>query len=258
MTKSILKRLSIPFLIACLIGLIYNIVMIVITSYNTAISYPIELWIYSGDLFVFTYPIFCSVPFCWLLYYERKNGYLNFVHSRISLKKYFSTHYLCGSFLTFACIFFISFSGLIVALYFVKPQVLMPDDYGNMLRNLFGAEQIDMPLLYGFLLSVWRGFLGILMYTFSFLLSMISKHLFVVLTGAFIYSILENFLTGIIGYSIFSILTSFYPDRMNWEAFSVSPMLALLIGPAVLIVICVILSVYLVRSRRKENEIAFR
>lgn len=253
MAKSILKRLSTPFLFACLIGLIYNIIMIVITSYNSAVSYPIELWLYSGDLFVFTYPIFCSVPFCWLLYYERKNGYLNFVHSRISLKKYLSRHYLCGEFLTFVCIFFISFSGLIIALYFVEPQIVMPDNYENVLGNLFGTVQINQPLLYGFLLSIWRGFIGSLMYTFSFLLSLISNHLFVILTGSFIYSILENFLTGIIQYSIFSICTSFYPDRMNWEAFSADPLLALAIGPIVLIVICILLLGYIVWSRRKEN-----
>lgn len=252
MTKSILKRLSIPFIIACVIGLIYYAVMLIVTSRNTAISYPIELWIYSGDLFVFTYPLFCSVPFCWLMYYERRRGYLNFVHSRISLKKYFTVHYLCGGLLAFLCIFFISFSGLILALFCIEPQVVIPD-YGNMIRNLFGSVKINQPLLYGFLLSAWRGFIGLLMYTFSYLLSLSSKHLFVILTGAFIYSIIENFLTGILQCSIFSICTSFYPERMNWEAFSISPILALATGPLILIIVCAFLTLYVVSSRRREN-----
>lgn len=257
MAQSILKRLSIPFVVSCIIGLIYNIVTITITSFNSVIAYPIELWLYSNELLDFIYPVFCTVPFCWILYYERKNGYLSYVHTRVSLKKYLSTHYLCGAGLAFATLFFISFSGAVIGIYIIQPHVV--DEYPDFINaNLYGTMQVYQPLLYGFLLSLWRGLIGVLMYTFSFLLSLISKHLFIILTGAFLYSILENFVTALTISSFYSICTSFDPNNMNWDIYPYAPELALMVGPLILLAICAVLAVYYTKKKGKENEISFR
>lgn len=255
MSRTIYKRLMVPFLISCSIGLIYNIISILMISMNTLIIYPIESWIYANELFNLIYPIFCSIPFCWILYYEFENGYVNFVHTRINLKRYFQTHYICGMILAFSCIFFISFSGVIIALYFIKPAIVMEST--DMLSNLFAGMQMNQPLIYGFLLSLWRGFIGVLMYTLGFLLAFLSEHLLVILAGPFIYSILENFVTAILGMPIFSISSSFDPNRMNYAAFSISPPeVTLLIGPAILIIICFFMYIHinkdaLIRSKEK-------
>lgn len=250
---NVLKRLLFPFIIACTIGFIYNIVSIWITAGDTVIYYPLQLWKNSSEIFNLIYPLFSALPFCWILYYEKKNGYLNFVSARIPLKSYLSTHYFGGALLSFFCMIFISISGLILSLYIIEPQ-FVEEFHNEFAGSLLEEMKLSNPLVYGLLLSLWRGFISILMYSFGFFLSLISKHLFIILTGSFIYSILENFATALMGCPVLSICTAFEPSRMNFKNASIPSEVAVFVGPAILIIICLcgLLPYYIVQEK-KEN-----
>lgn len=251
--KSVFKRLLIPFIIACLIGLIYNIISIMLTASSVMIYYPLQMWQNSNELLSLIYPVFSTIPFCWILYYERKNGYLYFVSTRTSIKKYLINHYICGAFMGFACMFFISFSGLLLSLFIIQPQFVEATNE-ILTGSLWGEMQIETPLLYGFLLSLWRGYISILMYTFGYLISLISNHLFVILTGGFIYSILENFATALLNCPAYSLCTSFEPNRIDFTSVPLSPSVSIIIGPTILLLVCccVLLPYYIIQEK-KEN-----
>lgn len=256
MMQSILKRLSMPFGLACIIGIIMEVALIIYTVFDHVLELPIMAWVYSSDFFALVYPIFCSVPFCWIIYYEKKDGYFNYVHTRIEIEKYLQTHYLCGSLMAFICVFVISFLGALISTCFVKPiypSLDWENDINEILRSFMGKMIINQPLLYGLLLSLWRGFIGMLIYTFSFLISLISRHLLVILTGGFIYAILENFVTAMMGCSNISLCYAFDPSSLNWDCFSLSPYISMLIGPLVLSLFCIILFKNYVKQRGIEN-----
>lgn len=250
--RYLLKKYIVPFSISSMVGVMINVVSIFIKRANSVIEYPIMAWIYSLDLLAFIYPIFCSVPFCWLIFHERKNNFRFFIQNRKNLKKHYSSHWICGAFLSFASLFVISISGAILSLslnpiYHVERPSIVSD-------YLMGDLLVNDPLVYAFLISLLRGVIGILMFSLGYIFSMHSKYIFIVLTVPFVYSILENFCTSVFGISNFSIISSFYPESLNWDAFSVSPYISIFIGPAILTVFCLITKVYFV-FRKADNDV---
>lgn len=253
MIRKMVFQMRFPLLIAYIAGVLCYFVNIIIVSNTVAISHPIQTWVFSSELFGFVYPLFCSLPFGWIFYYECKNGYLKFVHTRMPLKKYVFCRYLSGAIMTFLLLAFISLSALLISLFIIEPRVLMERlNYIN--GNPFAEFQIINPLAYGLLLSLWRGIIGTAFFTLTFMLSLISKHLLIILTGAFVYSILENFITAVIGLPVFSICTSFDPERIDFNYFNYNPVVALLVGPSVLFVVNLAVFVYYKWSKRKEDE----
>ncbi len=61
------------------------------------------------------------------------------------------------------------------------------------------------------------------------------------MTGAFIYSIAENYITANLGVPELSICTSYYPNRLVSEMITFPK---LMVGPLIMIVIIVILYIY--------------
>lgn len=251
MTKQILKRLSVPFAVACTVGMIAEIIAVIWKTRDSVSVYRINAWVSANEFLTLTYPIFVTLPFCHILYYENKNGYFNYVQTRVSLKTYLLHHYACGAVMAAACIFLITFSGMLTG-FFVKPLYMEEPQLSQYASDFMGLTKIYHPLLYGITLSLWQSVIGTLMYTFGFLLSLNSRHLFVILTGGFIYSFLENFITAVLGCSNFSLCYSFYPDGLNWAYFPVSPYLSLLAGPTVLALVCGGLLRHYITQRRRE------
>lgn len=248
------EKLRLSFFAATIFGIFLSLVTIVVKVYSSVIELPILSWIYSIDVFTFVYPALCSVPFCWLLFYERKNNYQFFIRTRINIKKYYRMYWLTGALLALVCIFTISFSGAVISL-IIKPIHQTTDIRDLSSQFLLGSIMETAPLLYAFIISPWRGFIGILLFSLSYILSKHSRNLFIALTGPFIYSILENFVTAVFGVPNFSLLSSFNPERLNWDYFSVSPCISVLVGPIVLIVVCLVLSIYFRYKERKENAV---
>lgn len=249
--KNIIKKYIKPFLLSTVIGIIMSTVCVLTNWASTAIEYPIMSWVYSLDIFAFFYPVFCSIPYCWLMYYVNRNNYHFFTHSRIKMKKYFLHHWCYGSFFTFISLFIISISGALLSLC-ITPIYQNERDVAS--EYLFGTLLVKNPLVYAIAISIWRGIIGILMFTLGYVLSRYSKHIFIVLTGPLVYSILENFCTSILGISNISLVSSFYPESVNWNYFSMSPYISMFIGPFLLIIICLAVKLYFYIRGKKNDD----
>ena len=55
---------------------------------GTAVSFPIELWIDGCNILDFFFPLIVTLPFTWILYYEKKDGFINYAAMRMDKKKY--------------------------------------------------------------------------------------------------------------------------------------------------------------------------
>lgn len=249
--KTIFLRYTKPFLLSTSVGIIMTIICVLTTWASSVIEYPIMSWIYSIDIFAFFYPVFCSIPYCWLMYYEKKNKYHFFVYSRMKLKKYYFFHWCSGSLFAFMSLFFISISGALLSLC-IKPMYQGELDIAH--EYLFGTFLANMPLIYAVGISIWRGLIGTIMFTLGYVLSHYSKHIFIILTGPLIYSIIENFCTSILGISNMSLVSSFYPESINWNYFSMSPYVSIVIGPIFLIIICCIMNLYFYIKGKKNDS----
>ena len=110
-----------------------------------------------------------------------------------------------------------------------------------------------MPLLYGVILSCWKGILSILMMTLGFVLAMYGRNIFVILTGPFVYSILENYILSILRLEQYRLVVAFDPTSISDDAVSV---MSFLVGPAILIIV-ILLSVFFPfkgqKKRRREH-----
>ena len=149
----------------------------------------------------------------------------------------------------FLCIFIISFSSAIISLFLISPQTDISKNVPAFEKELFGLVLLNNPVLYSFVLSLWRGVLGELYFIFGFVLSLFYNNIFIVMTAPFVYSILENFTMSMLGCPQNSIITSFMPTRL---AAGYTALHNLFVGPAVLIGITGLLFLKEYTKRRKE------
>lgn len=239
-----------PFILSTCIGIVMSTVCVLTVWFSSAVAFPIMIWVSSLDIFAFFYPVFCSVPYCWLMYLERKNNFHFFVGTRIKLKKYLLYHWCSGALFAFLSLFIISFFGAALSLCLTpiyQSSRNVADEY------LFGSILTELPLCYAFFASVWRGIIGAIMFSFGYVLSLYSKYLFVVLTGPFVYSIVENFCTSVLGVSNISLVSSFCPENINWDYFSFSPYISILVGPLLLTAVCFALYMFFNTVQKKNN-----
>ena len=75
----------------------------------------------------------------------------------------------------------------------------------------------EYPVVYAVTLSVFRGLIGVLVMTMGFFLAMYCENIFVVLTGPFLYTILENFVLAILGVPQYRLVTAFDPNCLSPE-----------------------------------------
>lgn len=231
LVKVEIKKLKYPYLLSILIATLYGSLMIIPVTSGYMYNYNIEVWEESGELFRMLFPLFAVIPTCWLMYYERKNGYLSYTITRVSKRKYITTKWLVSSLGGAFIVFLVSFVGIIISLYFL-PEII-PSTQNDSINKFAGDYFINQPLVYGFLLSVWRSVIGFLVSSFGFVLSLYINNIFIVLTGPFVYSILENFILSVLGVPFFRLVTSFDPSTLDAGAVTTE---RLLVGPIILII----------------------
>ena len=105
------------------------------------------------------------------------------------------------------------FISALFALYVREPQELwpLPEGYSHVFLSLYAKT----PVLYALLLSLWKGLMGVLTMTFGFVLALYGSNIFVILTGPFIYVILENFFWSILGMPELRFVTAFEPTSLS-------------------------------------------
>lgn len=199
------------------------------TIYQTySLQYDLEAWEVGTELFSMFYPLLVVIPLCWNLYYERKNNFLLYVMPRVNIQKYLTAKWIAYALGTL-CIIVVPYVLSAVFALYIKPPVV-PFTL-NKFYHIFQTVFIENPLLYAVAISCWRGLVGILVMTFGFVLALYRKNIFVILTGPFMYSILENFVLSTLRLESYRLVVSFDPTVVNPQVVSI---FSFLVGPIVL------------------------
>ncbi|MGV8149893.1 MAG: hypothetical protein ACLKAN_12910 [Alkaliphilus sp.] len=243
-------KIKYPYFLFLLLSILGSGLLIILHIEGYRYDHNIEIWDNTGDILGVFFPLIIVLPTCWLMYYERKNNFLAYTLSRVSKKKYLLSKWLTSSLLGALLVFLASFVGLIVALYIVPHIQLSP--YGcpdRALRMFAGYYFVNEPLLYGLVLSIWRAVIGFIVTTFAFTLSLYVNNLFVILTGPFVYVMLENFILAILGVPYYRLVTSFLPTTLTPAAITLE---RLLVGPSILLFFIMITIVYFALIKKEK------
>lgn len=233
------NRMKKIYILVFVIGMLLSCILVYLKISGYSYDYNIQIWQESGEILALIFPALAVLPTCWIMYYERKNSYINYAILRISKNKYIIAKWFISSLYGGLLIFTISITGLIVSLYFVDPVTSREANYA--LEEFMGKYLVNTPLLYGILLSAWRGIIGFIVTTMGFLLSLYVNNLFVILSGPFIYCILENFILSIFNRPYYRLVTSFSPYIINPSVISIG---RLLVGPTILVLIIICIYIY--------------
>lgn len=209
------------------------------------------MWLHAQTCLTLFYPLICTLPYCWELLAERKSGFLKYTLNRVSLSRYLLIRYATAIIMVSITIFFASFSSAVLAEMVLVPQhpTIHKSHIG---QYLWGSVIVESPLTYAFFLSLWRAVLADVYFSFAFILALFGKNSFLSLTGAFIYSILENYFMSIIGCPENSMITSFYITRLSP---GYTAPYNLLIGPGILVALCAVVFIFgIVKSRQGDMQ----
>ena len=242
------KKVFLPVLLTTVLLAIAMGVLSCTIYQNYVLHYDLEAWEVGTELFSLLYPLFVVVPLCWNLYYERKNNFLLYIMPRVKIKKYLTAKWIAYALGTLCIIVIPYILSAVFALY-VKPPVVpfVENPFSHIFENAF----IKTPLLYAVALSLWRGIVSLFVMTFGFVLALYCKNIFVILTGPFMYSILENFVLAILCLERLRLVVAFDPTTVNPEVVSIfsfffGPIVALFTG-------CILFSI----SGRLNGGIAY-
>lgn len=205
--------------------------------------FRLDSWEIGTAFLSLLFPLFVVIPVCWNLYYERKNNFLLYVLPRVKQKSYLWAKWLVYALCAFFSLFIPYMLSAIAALFINQPVLYENNSFYHVLAEMY----IEAPLLYAFLLSFWKGIIGVLVMTFGFVLSMYVKNIFVILTGPFIYLILENFILSILQLPMYRLVVSFEPTSMANDVVTIGSMIA---GPVLLVIVIVCTALFMARIKK--------
>jgi hypothetical protein len=208
--------------------------------------YKIDAWEIGTELFDFIFPVVVVLPLSWSLYAERKNNYISYIAARVSLPKYLSAKWITQAISAFLILFIPNTISAIAALTLTTPT----NPSATQIAHIFHTVYEETPLLYAVALSSWRGFIGILIMSMGYVLSMYIDNIFIIMTGPFVYYILENFVLSVIGIPTYRLTTAYRPISVSANA--ITPF-SFIVGPALLIIF--ISSIGLIESLVKKNRV---
>lgn len=233
------KNLLVEFLIVVIAGACIYCSNILISSIDSIYKYEIELWNYGEQSLHLLYPIVFTIPFCWEFFYEKRGCYWKSLFNRINLNQYIRKRVLRSILLSMSAMLIVSVVSLLFA-YYIGPGDFA--GYEPIVSNDFlGWWQLKYPVVYAAALSCWRALLAGLYTALAMEITLICNNVFVAMTGAFVYSIVENFITAHLNVPELSICTSYYPNRLESSKISFGKLAA---GPFVIVVAIVLLHGY--------------
>lgn len=250
------QKVKWPVLIMLGIATVASVILTCTLYENYALEYDLEAWEVGMEFLVFLFPLIAVLPVGWLMYYERKNHFLIYTLPRVSKRKYLFAKWLVLAGSAALTMFIVMFAGVLAALYLkpdIVPVLTMTDPVTEELISrvltyeFLGELFAYHPVVYGLLLSLWRGLLAGLIATLAFILSLYLENIFVILTGPFIYYILENFVLSVLGTPQYRLATSFEPGRL---ALTDINKLSLLVGPLLLILFIILLVFYFKKVKK--------
>lgn len=251
------KKLWKPILISHLLSIALMVILTMTLYKSYALEYDIEAWELANEYFAFIFPLLVVLPTCWLFYYERKNHFIMYTVPRVSKRNYLFSKWIIIAGNGFLLMFSTMIVGVIVALY-LKPDIIPLFSMTNpnsgesisqvRLTHFLPELFTEQPFLYGFLLSIWRGLLGSIMATMGFVLSLFSRNIFIILSGPFIYYVLENYVLSILQVPQFRLVTSFEPSTISFG--DLSPF-SVIVGPALAILFIFGLYYYFTKIKKQ-------
>lgn len=209
-------------------------------------SYKIDAWEIGTELFDFIFPIVVVLPLSWSLYSERKNNYISYVSARVFLPRYLLAKWIAQAIGAFLILFIPNIISAFSALILTTPT----NPSAMQIAHIFQTVYEKTPLLYAVVLSIWRGFIGILIMSMGYVLSMYIDNIFIIMTGPFVYYILENFVLSVIGMPAYRLTTAYRPISVSAKVITAS---SFIVGPLLLIIF--ICSIGLVESKVKKTKV---
>ena len=235
------RKIGLPALLTTAVLAVVMSVLSCTLYQNYTLYYDLEAWEVGTEWLSLLYPLFVVIPLCWNLYHERKNNFLLYVMPRVPVRRYLTAKwiaYALGAFSIMAVPYLLS---AVCALFLNAPVV--PPAEGTF-SHVFQSAFTQAPLCYAVLLSCWRGLIGVLMMSFGFVLALYCKNMFVILTGPFMYAILENFILSILHLERYRLVVAFDPTCVDDRVVSA---LSLVVGPVLLLLVIGLTAFFLAR-----------
>jgi len=208
----------------------------------------IEPWIYGCDPIDLFFPLIASAPYAWVIYSERKNGFLDYVSTRTNTDKYIRGKMMSNMLSAFASVFIIYFVSLVFTLYLMN--VSLETGNSRLSLYLFGQAQLQKPLLFGFVWCIYKAAIGAMLCLLGQIVSRHSMNLFVITITPLVYTFVENFVTASLGLERYSLTTSFVLNRLTPQVMTVKNMS---IGIIVLCVVIFLSSFFMKRRGKTVN-----
>ena len=208
----------------------------------------IDSWEIGTELFDFIFPIIVVVPLSWSLFVERKNNYILYAFARVSARKYLLSKWIVQAICAFLILFVPNILSAISALIVTTPT----EPSASHMAHVFQATYETAPLLYAFVLSLWKGFIGILIMSMGFVLSMYINNIFIIMTAPFVYYILENVALSVLYVPSYRLTTAYRPVSVSCHAITA---LSFIVGPMLLILFT--LGIGLVESQIKKKRVGW-
>ncbi|WP_339216558.1 hypothetical protein [Solibacillus sp. FSL W8-0372] len=235
-------KIKLPFSITFLFSILIVCITTLITYKTYQVEQQLEVYELGFQYFGLFYALVAVVPTAWLMYFERKTHFIKYTLPRVKQRTYILLKVLVSMTTGFIIVFGISITSLIVALYVVPPVPPIISSFDSLTgepisvreMRIFGEMFVKHPFLYGFISSIWKGIIGSLVALFGFVLSLYSQNLFVILTGPFLYTILENYCLSVFGLEEYRLITAFEPSSiwvkdLSWLSFVVGPILLIIV-----------------------------
>ncbi len=211
-----LKEYRLPMLATYLLATICCIIYSYIISTNTLVEYKLELWIWGSELITYFLPIIAVAPFSFILYGKLKQDFIKYAAIRKSRRVILAGEIVQAMLAVIITVFSIYFTSLLIIMFFIEPA-----SWGirNNLGNYpFGEFQVASPILFGFIWSLWMGFVASLFILFSSVLAMNIDNYFVITLFPVAYFHCENLITGLFRIPQISIVTSAVLNRLQPKA----------------------------------------
>lgn len=240
------KKLARPVLVTIGILTVLTCILSCTLYRDYSIHFELDPWEIGTEYMGLLFPLFVTVPVCWQLYYERRDRFLVYTLPRMGKRRYLGAKWCACAVSAFLILFLPYFVSSVFALYVRAQKELTPpyEGYAHILQALYAQA----PLLYALLLSLWKGLLGVLTMSFGFVLALYGGNIFVILTGPFIYAILENFIWSILGVPEFRFVTAFEPTSMSASIISIGSFIA---GPLLMCGVLALILLYFQKVKKR-------
>lgn len=244
-----MRKQAIP---AFAVGIIYAVVLmvlIVINNSNSMIYYQISPYTYASEPIDFFFGLIVSIPFSIYTYFMKKDHFLEYVHVRISKKRYVFIHIFSTMTVCFLMVFIVNFVGVVFSCNIA--DIAETGNKPTLASYIFGELQMSDPIVFGVLWSLQKALIGTIICLFAQITALYIENLFLALILPFAYIILENFITSIFSLSRFSVTTTFVLNRLKPTSMTITN---IMIGSVVFVLIIAIVGTVL-RSRLNAEKV---